>query len=151
MPWFIFTIYSYKHCYLALIIYSAFLRPASSIYLYLLSFYAASTFLFIFFSSVMRRSFLERSSKVSAIASPWSPSYIAFLKFSSCSWSKIYSASFSGKLGILATISNYSIKANLFSLPSYMIFCWARPLRILCKNNTATSRLIASLCAFYSA
>ena len=78
------------------------------------------------------------------MTSPWSPSYIAFLNFSSCSWSKISYASFSGRLGIFATISSYSINASLFSFPSYIIFCWALPLRILCKNRTATYLLTLS-------
>ena len=126
-------------------IYSALRRPASNISRFLRSFSAYYTFSLIFFSSVTLTNFLDSSSRVSAITSPCKASYIAFLNLSSCYLIKIYSASFYGRLGILATMSNYSMRASLFSFPSYMTFCWALPLKILCKNSTATYLLILSL------
>ena len=124
---------------------SAFLRPASSVSLFLLYFQAYSTFYFIFFYQLILTSFLERSSNVYAIISPCRASYIAFLNLYQCYLSRIYSAQFSGRLGILATIRSYSMRASLFSFPSYMIFCWALPLKILCRNSIATSLLMESL------
>lgn len=122
VPWCTLRISLYITSSRSLSFSSAYLLPASSISRSLLSFSAMSTIALIFLSCFILKSSFERASKVSEITSPYKLSNTAFFIFSSWFCSKISSYT-SGSISlILAIVKSSSIKASLFSLPSYIIF-----------------------------